>query len=324
MGASQLFTTIITIKSRVRPPHNARRSFIPSLFFKITVTHFLPIRPPYHTIRFIATMSNNPQIRVDVVSPVTSDQHWMRNPRCISCLAQGLDIKDCPFYNVCPSCGSSPDSHGEHCPFRAREPSMNFFRLHPLEPGKTPWWKYLNLSAPSLRQWVPHDKESSPLSRILHPYPDFPPRTLPDEEVSLRTAWDNECWEYGITDPPDLPAYIRSTPSAYVSTRKAECQAVVSECQTAHSKRFKSIHKARSDERPLRSLHSHSMLKNQGFPRDSMDRSPLEQQSVPTSPRDSTNRSPLEKRSVPTSLVAPGIRSGVQGPFNSDIVRIPW
>ena len=35
------------------------------------------------SIRFPATMSNNPQIQPDLVSPVTSDQHWMRNPRWI-------------------------------------------------------------------------------------------------------------------------------------------------------------------------------------------------------------------------------------------------
>jgi hypothetical protein len=232
----------------------------------------------------------------------------MRNPRCISCLARGLNIKDCPFYNVCPSCGSGPDTHGEHCPFQTRGPRVDFFRLHPLEPGKKPWWKSLNLWAPSLKSFVPDPKWPDPLRMLLHPYLEFPPRTtLPMEGVAIRTAWDNECWEYGITDPPDPPVYIRSIPSASVfRKREAESQAVVSEWQTTHSNHFKSTHNARSDGGPPRSLHSHSMLKHQGFPRDS------------------TNRSPLELRSVPTSLVAPGIRSGVQKPLSSDIVRISW
>jgi hypothetical protein len=251
-------------------------------------------------------MSNNPQVQPDVVSPVTSDQHWMRNPRCISCLARGLDLKDCPFYNVCPGCGSGPDTHGEHCPFKTRglRGSPNFFRLHPLEPGKTPWWKSLDFWAPSLKSYIPDPTGQDPLHMLLHPYPDFPPRTtLPMVEVAIRTAWDNECWEYGITDPPDPPVYIRSVPSAFAfRKREAESQAVVSEWQTTHSKRFKSTHNARSDRKPPGSLHNHSILKPQGLPRDS------------------TNRSPPELRNVPMSLVAPGMRSEVQEPLNSEMV----
>lgn len=263
-------------------------------------------RTPSLAPRLTATMGNNPQIQPDVVSPVTSDQHWMRNPRCISCLARGLDLKDCPFYNVCPSCGSGPDTHSEHCPFKTRDPGVNFFRLHPLEPGKTPWWKSLDFWAPSLKSYIPDPTGQDPLHMLLHPYPDFPPRTtLPMAQVAIRTAWDNECWEYGITDPPDPPVYIRSVPSASAfRKREAESQAVVSEWQTTHSKRFKSTRNARSDGKPPKSLHNHSILKPQDLPRNS------------------TNRGPLELRNVPMSLVAPGMRSGVQEPLNSETVRI--
>ena len=57
------------------------------------------------------------------------------------------------------------------------------------------------------------------------------------------------------------------------------------------------------------SLHNHSILKPQGFPRDS------------------TNRGPLELRNVPMSLVAPvhetrGLRA--RRPLNSEMVRISW
>src|SRR5437763_14229872 len=97
----------------------------------------------------------------------------------------------------------------------------------------------------------------NPLRMFLHPYPDFPPRTtLPMAKVAIRTAWDNECREYGITDPP---VYIRSVPSASAfRKREAESQAVVSEWQTTHSKRFKSTRNARSDGKPAGSLHNHS------------------------------------------------------------------
>jgi hypothetical protein len=107
----------------------------------------LASRPTVTSIRFTATMSNNPQVQPDVVSPVTSDQHWMRNPRCISCLARRLDIKDCPFYNVCPSCGSGPDTHGERCPFKIYDHRWlpKFFRLHPLEPEKNTLVEILEL-----------------------------------------------------------------------------------------------------------------------------------------------------------------------------------
>jgi hypothetical protein len=254
--------------------------------------------------RLTATMSNNPQIQPDVVSPVTSDQHWMRNPRCISCLARGLDLKDCPFYNVCPSCGSGPDTHVAHCPFKTREPLVNFFRLHPLEPRKRPWWKDLDCWAPPFK--VRDLTSPDPLRKLLHPSPDFPPRTtLPMSKVTVRTAWDNECWEYGITDPPDPPVYVRSFPSAFAFTkRKAESQAVGSQWQTTHSKRFKSTHNARSDGKPPGSLHNHSVF----GPRDL--------------PGDSTNRGPLKLRNVPMSLEAPGMRSGVQEPLNRETVRI--
>ncbi|RDL39170.1 uncharacterized protein BP5553_03510 [Venustampulla echinocandica] len=255
-------------------------------------------------------MNSNPQIRFDVISPVTSDQDGMRNPRCISCLARALDFKDCPFYNVCPSCGSGPDTHGEHCPFKTCGPGglSDFFRLHPLEPRKNPWWKSLNIWAPSLKSFAPDPTGPDPLRMLLHPYLDFPPRmALPMEGVAIRTAWDNECREYGITDPPNPPVYIRSIPSAPAfRKRAAESQAVVSEWQTTHSKRFRSTRNARSDGGPPGSLHSHSMLNHQGIPRSS------------------TNRDPLELRSVPMSLVAPGMRPGVQRPLNSDMVRISW
>ena len=118
------------------------------------------------------------------------------------------------------------------------------------------------------------------------------------EEFAIRTAWDNECWEYGVTDPPDPPAFIQFTPPVSVfGKEEAEYQALISQKPTIHSNRLKSRNNARSDGGPPRHLHGDSMPKHRGFPRDST--------------------------SVPTSLVAPGIRSEVQEPLNSDIVRIP-
>ncbi|KIN08349.1 hypothetical protein OIDMADRAFT_48215 [Oidiodendron maius Zn] len=130
-----------------------------------------------------------------------------------------------------------------------------------------------------------------PLLRLLSPGWDFPPRTtLRMEYFVIRAAWETEIWEYGITDPPDPPAFIQFTPP--ISTfgkREAERQALESERQTTHSNHFKSTHNTRSDRDPPRSLHGDSMLKHKGLPRDST--------------------------SVPTSLVAPGIRSEVQEPY---------
>jgi hypothetical protein len=65
--AGQLFTTIITIKSRFQPPHNAMfvynfiscsyaPAFNSSLFLKITIKHFPPIPPPV----FLLTRSGTP------------------------------------------------------------------------------------------------------------------------------------------------------------------------------------------------------------------------------------------------------------------------
>ncbi|KIM99813.1 hypothetical protein OIDMADRAFT_55715 [Oidiodendron maius Zn] len=241
-------------------------------------------------------MSNNSQTPADVVSPATSDQHWMRNPRCISCLARRLDIKDCPFYNVCPSCGGGSDAHDEHCRLRTRTPIINFFRLHPLEPGKNPWWKSLNIFDPDFRTFIPNPNSIDPLVTLLSPGWEFPPRTtLRMEYFVIRAAWDNEIWEYGITDPPDPPAFIQFTPPITTFGEwEAERQALESESQTTHSNHFKT-HNTRSDRDPPRSLHGDSMLKHKGLPRDST--------------------------SVPTSLVAPGIRSEVQEPLSSDIFR---
>lgn len=250
-------------------------------------------------------MSHNSQNKFDDITGVTSNPHWMTSPQCISCLTRGLDIKDCPFYNVCPSCGSCPDTHGEHCPFKNRgSRSFSFFRIHPVELGKRPWWKSLDLWEPSLRSFIPDPKGPDPLRMLLHPYPDFPPRTtLPMHELVIRAAWDNECKEYGITDPPDPPSYIRSVSSASASRkRQTELRTAVSERLAIHSKLFKPTCNAENDEKPLGSFPNHSTVEHQGSPRDFMA------------------RRPPKLRNVPMSLVAPGLRSGAPEFLTSDLV----
>ena len=37
-------------------------------------------------------MANDPRFQPDVITSVATDQRWMKTPRCISCLACGLDL----------------------------------------------------------------------------------------------------------------------------------------------------------------------------------------------------------------------------------------
>ena len=93
--------------------------------------------------------------------------------------------------------------------------------------------------APSLKPFIPDPTGQDPLRMLLHPYPDFPPRTtLPMDQVAIRTAWDNECREYGITDPPDPPIYIRSVPSAFAFRKRSR---VSSGCVRLADNLFKAL-----------------------------------------------------------------------------------
>ncbi len=165
-----------------------------------------------------------------------------------------LDPKDCPFYDVCPSCGSRPDILGEHCPFKTSEPCglFNLFRLHPLDPGESRWWKSLDFWVASLKAFVPDPTGSDSLRMLLHPYLDFPRRmTLPLDKVAIRTVWDNECWEYGITGHRNPPVYIPSVPLAFAfKKREAESQVALFVWYTSHSERFKSTRNALNDGQP--------------------------------------------------------------------------
>lgn len=236
------------------------------------------------------------------VSPTTSEQHWLKTPQCISCLARGLDIKQCLFYNVCPSCAGDAEHHDEDCPFRTRAPSQNYLRLHRLEPRKSAWWDYLDDFGPRslAASFIPAKfRLISPDIRraVLHPYPQLAAKViLPMHKTAVRIAWDNECREYGIMDPPDPPEYIRDVPSHHAfRKRKNTSQLNVGTWRHNNPKQPKSIQTVEKGGRP-------------GV--------------IPQKCQDPTSRGPQNLRSVPLSLVAPGIKLTSQDLFSTLKLRM--
>ncbi|KAI1623158.1 hypothetical protein EDD37DRAFT_695551 [Exophiala viscosa] len=247
-------------------------------------------------------MANDPRSQPDVVPAVTSDQLWMKNPECISCLARGLDLKHCPFYDVCPSCGSGPDAHGEHCPFKRQGPRTKFFRIHPPKPGKIAWWDYGDWIAKPLKPYVPDPKGPEPLQFLLRPSLAFPKgTTLPNDKDIVRAAWDNECREYGTTNPLEPPRYIRNIRSV-LETRKRRftSESSDSESQTTPP-RFKPTRKARRIFKRVRGAAS-----GLGGP---------DNRSIPRPRASHTKFTHLQK--VPKLLEAPGIKTIIPGPHKN-------
>ncbi|KAI1611985.1 hypothetical protein EDD36DRAFT_488971 [Exophiala viscosa] len=247
-------------------------------------------------------MANDPRSQPDVIPAVTSDQLWMKNPECISCLARGLDLKHCPFYDVCPSCGSGPDAHGEHCPFKRQGPRTKFFRIHLPKPGKIAWWDYGDWIAKPLKPYVPDPKGLEPLQTLLRPSLAFPKgTTLPNDKDIVRAAWDNECREYGITNPLEPPRYIRNIRSVLETRkRRVTSESSDSESQTTPP-RFKPTRKARRIFKRVRGAAS-----GLGGP---------DNRSIPRPRASHTKFTHLQK--VPKLLEAPGIKTIIPGPHKN-------
>lgn len=244
---------------------------------------------------------NNSLATSPEISPTTFEQHWLRTQSCISCLARRLDSKQCPFYNVCPKCGGDSDEHAEDCPYATRAPTQSYFRLHKLESGKTAWWDYLDDFGPRslAASFIPAQFSAiSPDIRraILHPYPQFFAKTiLSMHKTAIRMAWDNECREYGIADPPDPPEYIRDVLSHQAfRKRKKDSHLSVVTWQHRNPKQSRSIQNVETSGRS---------------------------RVIPQKFQDPTSRGPQKSRSVPMSLVAPGTKSTGQELFSTMKVR---